>query len=374
MNGTHRPWFLFWSLLKYGIPALLVLTLGTSVALASTARGESSSSPDHSGVAAAVQQTHLVPVIHHATPRVYHVTPQIHHVTPSTRGQVAHFNVPTANSDPYGITKGPDGNVWFTENLGHKIGMLTSKGVFTEYPLPSSFGGPAGITTGPDGNLWFCGNSNIGKLTTGGTFTEYPAVTCNFITTGPDHNLWFTFNPSNIGMITTGGTIELYTLPTGGTDPQGITTGSATTVWFAEYYGNKLGSFNINTHIINEYPLPTPKNGDPLGITQGSNGTLWFTAVSGSPSVVGKFVLKTKKFVIYNLPSGAGANGIAQGADGAYWFAGAQAIIGRMNSKGKHILYPAGSGEGPFWITPGPKKDLWFTDSTNNDIGSITTS
>ena len=32
--------------------------------------------------------------------------------------------IPTSNSDPFGITAGPDGNVWFTENLGNKIGEV----------------------------------------------------------------------------------------------------------------------------------------------------------------------------------------------------------------------------------------------------------
>jgi virginiamycin B lyase len=32
--------------------------------------------------------------------------------------------VPTPNSHPYGITAGPDGAMWFTEDLGQKVGRL----------------------------------------------------------------------------------------------------------------------------------------------------------------------------------------------------------------------------------------------------------
>src|SRR5881227_1886279 len=47
-------------------------------------------------------------------------------------GTVAEFPVPTANSAPVGITSGPDGNMWFTEIQGNKIGRITSTGSITE--------------------------------------------------------------------------------------------------------------------------------------------------------------------------------------------------------------------------------------------------
>jgi virginiamycin B lyase len=34
---------------------------------------------------------------------------------------------------PAGITAGPEGNVWFTENGGDRIGKITTAGVVTEY-------------------------------------------------------------------------------------------------------------------------------------------------------------------------------------------------------------------------------------------------
>jgi hypothetical protein len=50
---------------------------------------------------------------------------------------------------------GPDGNLWFTEALGNKIGRITPAGVITEYDLTTANSGPVGIVAGPDGNLWF---------------------------------------------------------------------------------------------------------------------------------------------------------------------------------------------------------------------------
>ena len=86
--------------------------------------------------------------------------------------QVTEFPVPTASSNPVGIASVPDGNLWFTEGQGNKIGKITTSGVITEFPIPTINSGPVGITAGPDGNLWFAeGQGNkIGRITTGGIF------------------------------------------------------------------------------------------------------------------------------------------------------------------------------------------------------------
>src|SRR5450755_2804878 len=62
----------------------------------------------------------------------------------------------TAGAGPVGITAGPDGNLWFTENNHDKIGRITPLGVVTEFNAGITAGAqPYGITAGPDGNLWF---------------------------------------------------------------------------------------------------------------------------------------------------------------------------------------------------------------------------
>ena len=63
------------------------------------------------------------------------------------------FPVPTANSFVWGITAGPRGNLWFTEQSGSRIGRITTDGVINESPRHSQ--AFQGITAGPDGNIWF---------------------------------------------------------------------------------------------------------------------------------------------------------------------------------------------------------------------------
>jgi virginiamycin B lyase len=37
---------------------------------------------------------------------------------------ISEFAIPTSDSQPVGIATGQDGNVWFTEFVGNKIGQL----------------------------------------------------------------------------------------------------------------------------------------------------------------------------------------------------------------------------------------------------------
>src|SRR5205823_1158123 len=83
------------------------------------------------------------------------------------------FPLPTGGGAPLAITSGADGNLWFTEESGNKIGRITTAGVITEFPVPTSGVLPADITVGPDGNLWFTeiagkiGRANAGIFLTG---------------------------------------------------------------------------------------------------------------------------------------------------------------------------------------------------------------
>jgi virginiamycin B lyase len=92
---------------------------------------------------------------------------------------ISELSIPTNQASPIGITSGPDGALWCTENYGNKIGRLATTGTFIEYSLPTSGSEPGHITVGPDGALWFTeavGNK-IGRITTSGTITEYSLPT-----------------------------------------------------------------------------------------------------------------------------------------------------------------------------------------------------
>ena len=59
-----------------------------------------------------------------------------------SRTPIGLFAVPTPNSVPVWITAGPDGNMWFTEAVGNKVGRISPSGAITEFPIPGEAGSP----------------------------------------------------------------------------------------------------------------------------------------------------------------------------------------------------------------------------------------
>lgn len=76
---------------------------------------------------------------------------------------------PLPYSGAYGaMTKGPDGNLWFTEPpVGRVARLVPGTLELTEFPTSSTASNPTEIIVGPDGNIWFLetGSGRIGRLT-----------------------------------------------------------------------------------------------------------------------------------------------------------------------------------------------------------------
>jgi virginiamycin B lyase len=60
-----------------------------------------------------------------------------------------------SNTEPIGITVGPDSTLRFTERTGNALGRVTLDGGVSAVSLVPPGGGPTEITLGPDGALWF---------------------------------------------------------------------------------------------------------------------------------------------------------------------------------------------------------------------------
>ena len=74
----------------------------------------------------------------------------------------------TSNSNLEFLVSGADGNLWFTEYDGNKIGRITPDGKITEYAIPTYQGLPDSIAAGPDNNIWFTEDrGKIGRIGTG---------------------------------------------------------------------------------------------------------------------------------------------------------------------------------------------------------------
>ncbi|HTA39062.1 MAG TPA: hypothetical protein VK760_08305, partial [Candidatus Acidoferrales bacterium] len=98
-------------------------------------------------------------------------------------GTVYESHVPTANAGLFNITSDPHGGYpWFTETLANDIATLRPSGfgipLVRETPVTTSSARPYGITGGPDGAIWFTeqAGNNIGRDSSG-TITEFPVPT-----------------------------------------------------------------------------------------------------------------------------------------------------------------------------------------------------
>jgi virginiamycin B lyase len=293
-----------------------------------------------------------------------------------------------------GITAGPDGNVWFTENVGGRIGRITPTGEITEFPVVApDRPRPGGITAGPDGNVWFTftqqGSADgIGRITPTGEMTVFflpladigdgtvSGASPSGVTTGPDGNLWFTeFTANGIGRITpTGEITEFFAGITESSGPDSITAGPDGNLWFTESsfqeqftgeeHPGRIGRITLEGEVT-EFSAGIE---GPESITAGCDGNLWFT--DPFRGTIGRITPKGK---LTEFSPGA-VTQITAGPDGNLWYTSAFGI-GRITPKGKLTEFSAPVTNEPAAITAGPDGNLWFTevddDTGNGQIGRI---
>jgi virginiamycin B lyase len=318
---------------------------------------------------------------------------------------IEEFTVPTADSYPRAITAGPDGNLWFTEECGNKIGRITPDGVITEFPraedpwqlIPydcaiSGVGkGLHSITAGADGNLWFADSQNnrIWKMNTEGVIIgEYVVDSCpafaglgpHGITAGPNGTIWFAhLNCNYIGKIVADtGEMTLYSIPTTSSGTAHITAGPEDTIWFTEHGGggsvNKIGKITMDG-TITEYPAEGDSTtlSTPFEITAGSDGNVWFTERAGN--LIGRITTEGSitKYPLAGDPTSLYTPlGIAAGPHETIWFTeGGAGSIGRISADNSITKFPVPSGDTGWHITFGPDGNLWFTELNANRIGKV---
>ncbi len=288
--------------------------------------------------------------------------------------QLIEFAVPTANSRPYTIVAGPDGNMWFTESVGNKIGRITPLGTITEFPVPTAASGPYGITVGRDGNIWFTERyaNQIAKLDiVTGQIQEYPIPTWDSqpwkIALGADGLLWFTEeNMDQLGNIDVFGTITEFPMGTiGCCFPTGIAAGPSGNLWYTLEIGDQIGQIQPGP-LFTQFTIPSIQV-LPWDIAPGPDGNMWFTELSGR--AVGQI---TPQGGITEFPiAGAfsGIAGITTGSDGNLYFTenDTHQVSGMTTAGNVFQTWP--TSDRPLSICAGSDGNLWFTVADGNKIG-----
>jgi streptogramin lyase len=175
-------------------------------------------------------------------------------------------------SDPRGITRGPDGNMWAAS--GDKLIRIPPANPATYQDFTITGMGARGISADSD-SLWIAdfGGSRIVDATTAGSPTFYPV-------TDPPQEVGAAAgvaqvayaSPSNeVGRITPGG--AAMPTPAPGADPFGVAYGADAAWWFAQFATNDLGRLTADGTYTTLGGLPAASG--PRYIAAGPNNTLW---------------------------------------------------------------------------------------------------
>jgi virginiamycin B lyase len=289
--------------------------------------------------------------------------------------KIREWDIPSKGGHPHDPAVGPDGSLWFTEQMVSKLARLDpATGEMKEYPLKGPNDGPHGLVADRDGNIWYTGNfaAYIGKLNPRtGEITQYKMPdskaedphTAVFDAQGI---LWFTVQVGNmVGRLDPqSGKIVLQSPPTLNSHPYGIAVNSKGIPFFCEFNSNKMASIDPQTMHITEYPLPAkarPRrmaiarddtvyftdfeggnlgrldpasgavkmwpspggaNSAPYGMVITPDGMVWYSESGVKPNTLIRFNPKTEEFARTTIPSGGGTvRNIAATPDGRLYLA-----------------------------------------------------
>jgi streptogramin lyase len=291
---------------------------------------------------------------------------------------------PPLSGEPGADATGADGAVWFTVASPAAIDRIDSSGHLTEYAAGLDAGShPVSIARGPDGNVWFTDDGTtpaIGRVTPSGEITEFseglpagshPAQ----IATGPDGAVWFTDQGSEpaVGSISPlGAIVEFKAGLAVGSRPAGIAAGPEGDLWFTDDGTTAaIGRLEPATESgeIKEFSAGLNEGSAPGSIAAGPDGELWF-ADRGSTPAIGHLTpdgeTPTIEELSEGLPVGSAPGAISTGADGNLWFTDEDALapaLGRITALGTvtEFTAPPAVGQTPApGLAPAADARLWF--------------
>jgi sugar lactone lactonase YvrE len=258
----------------------------------------------------------------------------------------------------WGITQGPDGNMWAVSWVD--IARITPDGKITKFAIRSSvpsMNSPAGITAGPDGNLWFTewGADKVGRITTGGLITEFATPAFGEITAAPDGNLWFPAGNNRIGKITTAGSAKSF--PVAGGVSGGIARGSDGNVWFGA--ANSIGRITP-AGVVTQFPAQHSYR----GAAAGPDGNVWFQSEDNG-GTIGRVTPAGEIKDFGGAGGSAWATSITAGPDGNVWCVESPGhLVFRIDRSGTVTAFSSDRADtlNQYGIAPGPGGTLWVIE------------
>lgn len=298
------------------------------------------------------------------------------------------YRIPTQDSGPASITRGPDGALWFAETKANKAGRITKDGAITELPL-KEFPIDGGtvfasdyvdtLITGTDGRLYFRTNSGtvLGRIDPATRAIDYFDVPqFSAFTGGPDGGAWlagireglFRFDGTAVDRVNTGAEITC----------EGLTTGPGNTVWCG--HDAEIRRFDLAAGQIRRFALGGESVTDVHELATGPDKAIWYTRYLAGDSSVGFApggygtigrLRPDGSVKHWRTPGREIPSDLQVGPDRALWFVLADEGIGRITTGGKiTVAKLPGRTSGRFAF--GPDGAIWIADYQANRITRLT--
>lgn len=269
------------------------------------------------------------------------------------------------------IVAGSDGNMWVTTSAVNGVARFTPEGVGTFFPLDVT---AYGITLGPDGNLWVSQELGVAKIPPGNPAAAEEITITGFaggrgVTVGPDGNIWVLGTNKLVRINPANPTVDQDINPITTANAKGMTTASDGLLWYAD--GDKIVSATAtDTPVLTPYDV----GGGTQDVAAGPNGQVAYVNPGGSPQTVGLLFPGGLPQPIESPASDP--FGAVFGQDGAYWITrGNPYDLLRVTTDGQvstPIVFAQSGNVGPRKIATGPGGTLWVTLDEPNKVGKVT--
>ncbi|NHC45349.1 Vgb family protein [Motilibacter aurantiacus] len=302
------------------------------------------------------------------------------------------FPIPTADSNPREIVVGPDGNLWFTQRQGHRLGVVSpATGQITEIPyayepddLDEDWGPDNIVSSG--GYLWFSHDVNraVSRIAPGGQIALVDDGSSNDgvtedLAAAADGGVWQTDSIGEEVRRINGAATHLQRYPADYDDGPLVAVGDGS-VW----YGDSWRYLKHLTPEGRQVNIPIPDRGAERlnSLAFDAQGRLWwaqfapggmtYPARGGTVGYLQGTTPRTISFEGDYLP-----HAMERGPDGLVYFAmqvevdGAKTgVLARANPDGS-LSYASLGNYRVEDFTFTPDGALWFLDSGANTVGRL---
>ena len=206
--------------------------------------------------------------------------------------------------------------VWFTEAVSDAVWSFNiGTHVFTKYPIPTPYSFPFGIAIDKQGNIWFTeleGNK-LGEISANSSSVTEVGIPLNApygaepsgITVDDNDRIWMTMPGVNGIASYYQGNFQFYNMTGLVVSPVGIAADSQGNLWFTQHGPSFLSEFNPSTHYfrtISTFVPPPPLNTSlPYFDYVDSNGNVLLNEHYGNAIAV--FDPATETMTEYEIPT-----------------------------------------------------------------------